>query len=195
MRDGLPPNLSPSTGRFVEMLTAVFGAPETGNASEFKRILNDRVGGYETPVMERAAGHFIETRKSWPKIADVIAVARAEDMRREVESRPERPAARDPWSPEAESLADGFMDSELGRRAAVEGWIGSLWDFCRIHARLPHEGLELNRLLDKAREHHRKAKLVRGGEIAGEIGKSLQRLMAELDRKDQRLCALAGGRE
>lgn len=195
MREGIPAEVSPQTAAFIKRMAAIFGAPDTASSSEFKAILDERIGHYSEDVLLAAADHFIDNRKSWPKIADVIAVAKNEDALAKVDLRKAGPAPveRDPWSDAAQAQADALICSDLGRRAASEGWIGHLWDFARKHGRLPHEGLEAKRVADAARGHALRRMEVASGEVKGPVGQSLARLARLYDRHDELLAKKANG--
>lgn len=65
------------------------------------------------------------------------------------------------WTPEAKAKAYDLIKTDLGKKAADEGWIGHLWDFCRKHRRhpTPHEQMKLMssaRSFDELIEHHKK---------------------------------------
>ena len=56
----------------------------------------------------------------------------------------------DEWSNAAKSRANEIIKTELGRKAADEGWIGYLWDFGRKHRR-PPDPTEQMRLIRAAK--------------------------------------------
>lgn len=193
MHEGLPTPVSPSLDAFLKRMGAAFGAPDTAYAGEFKRLLNDRVGFQPEGILLEAADWFIENRKSWPKIADVIAAVKNAEAASKIKDRPAKSVERDPWSWEAQKYADDLMNSDLGRRAAQEGWIGSLWDFCRKFGRLPHEGIETKRIVESAYRLLQLRQKVKRGEVelSKELAAPLRKLALAFDEHDAKLTALA----
>jgi hypothetical protein len=52
------------------------------------------------------------------------------------------PANRD-WTTERLKLATELVMTPLGKQAAKEGWVGTLWSFARKNSRLPTQGKEV----------------------------------------------------
>ena len=126
MPDGIPVEISTQTAAFIKRMAAVFGAPDTASSSEFKAILDGKIGGYQELVLIAAADHFIETRRSWPKIADIVGVAK----QKSVEMSPAR--SRVDFRARAEDLRDQWfeqrVDGNLIDKAEAEGWTDRLWN-------------------------------------------------------------------
>lgn len=187
MREGLPTPIRPQTQALINRLAAAFGAPETARAAEFKRLLDEKVGHHSADVLIETADHFIEGRKSWPKIADVIAVAREAQALAKARAHAPKPPPRDPWSPQSVGQADALVRCGLGRRAVAQGWAGHLWDFCRRHGRRPEGGHEISHLIASARAHEKMKALARSRKIKGRLGTALARLADGLDAHDREL--------
>jgi hypothetical protein len=91
--------------------------------------------------------------RTWPSIAECIKAL--EDYRASVHEKtaPEmdrRLNAYPEWSKERIEKADHLIKCDLGRKAAQEGWIHGLHDFCRNHDRLPKDH-EIQKIMQSAR--------------------------------------------
>ena len=92
--------------------------------------------------------------------------------------------AHDAWCREQCAKTDRLMRSDLGRRAARDGWICSLWDYCRASGKLP----ETQGQVDLIRAQHNDAALKRRRSGPAMLDKWLQRenrLMALTVRADE----------
>jgi hypothetical protein len=108
-----------------------------GFAEQYERAL----GGYEPDVLRLARDRLISEVKGYPLLR-ISACKEACDKARQHLYPPDLPRRRDPFTgPSRQQLdtAKGLINSELGRRAAAEGWIIPLWDFLIEHARLPDD--------------------------------------------------------
>lgn len=191
MPEHLPPNISDSTLAFIKCLTAVYGAPDTGDAAEFKRILNDKIGHHSTDLLLEVADEFITTRKSWPKMADIISGAISASIRQANAQRVAMPSVkqRDPWSDEAAQQANELIQCDMGVRADREGWLGHLWDYCRDKGRLPGSKSEIAKLVSAAKRHAKNRRFARSGK-AGLAGAAVKRFALAFDEDDVKLSNL-----
>lgn len=112
---------------------------------------------YSPEALNKAGQIIVTTRKyrSFPLVAECLdACQEAEKWLRSQkpqlkfsgESRHRIPE----WSDERVRLADDLVMTETGRRAAREGWILALHDFCRREMRMP-EGHEIKHCIDGAK--------------------------------------------
>jgi hypothetical protein len=107
--------------------------------AEYSRLMAQ----YTDHELEAAADIVIARHRfrTWPTVAECIAAL--EDHRASVRAaarQPEHERAVHPypaWSRERIAKAGQLINCDLGRKAAREGWILSLHDFCRNHERLP----------------------------------------------------------
>ena len=102
------------------------------------------LSGYDDDVLGEAAQKMLSTRvpkkdgKFFPVPAECSAVC--DDIlywRQKVQTPLLAPPNPDTWSDERLSLAFDLCKGELGRRAAREGWIGSLFEYCRKNMEIP----------------------------------------------------------
>lgn len=137
--------------KFVVALRVHFPTRHDGETSEAEwlKSIREVIKWFSDDVLERAAQRIIDTRtdRRFPLPAEIRkACNQTSDDKRKEELRIEPP--RDPtdpkhiskypaWAKERVDLADMLVKGEMGRRAANQGWILSLHDFCRKHARLP----------------------------------------------------------
>ncbi len=104
------------------------------------------LSGFSTEIIDRAGREMVRTRKKaqTPLVSECIEACL--DARKWVES--ERNAGKLPldsggssrdrnWTEDRKRLADDLVMSPLGKQAAKEQWVKSLWNFCRRNSRLP----------------------------------------------------------
>jgi len=111
---------------------------------------------YTPSVLDRACKRIVDTRKDryFPLPAEcraaceeIVKVEKAENTNRLDEPK-HKFAGHADWQ---YRLADDLIMCGLGRRAAEEGWILSLHDFCRNNGRLPKEQWEIRKCVDGAK--------------------------------------------
>jgi hypothetical protein len=130
------------SNKLVQRLCIMFGAPEhSEDPQAYIRELARLTKSYPDAVLDRAADYLIQSHqptaaKPWPTPADVcVACADAQDAINPVATIHD--VKHLDWAAPALKRADALIQSPLGRKAADEGWILSLWDFCRKNMRLP----------------------------------------------------------
>ncbi len=137
------------SNKLVQRLCIMFGAPEHSEdpaayISEIGRLTKN----YTEPVLDRAADYLIRSHapthlKPWPTPSE-ICVACADAQETISPASPSNATKHLDWAAPALKRADALIQTDLGRRAADEGWALSLWDFCRKNLRLP-SGSEITR--------------------------------------------------
>jgi hypothetical protein len=142
---------------FIDKLEAVFGPRRPGFFEELRRRAPDTL---THELGEAAAATIIGSgARAWPSIRTCT-----DELRRlaELQTRPphltlvysrrdeERQRKEDEWSHYSTMTADRLVAGKLGQRAANEGWVVGLWDFCRKEHRLPH-GSEVSEVIAKSR--------------------------------------------
>lgn len=105
---------------------------------------------YDDDVLGEAAQKILGTRipkkdgRFFPAPAECVAVCDDILYWRQKVQTPLLPAPNpDAWSNERLSLAFDLCKSAIGRRAAREGWVGSLFEHCRKNMRLPITDAEI----------------------------------------------------
>jgi len=136
------------SGLVVHFGEPKFDVPDADKKNALSRWLKDMVrnlGGFNSGVLEKACEIIIATRKyrSFPSLyeckeACIDAQEWLDNQRLAIEEK-KQPKVPPQWAPTRFDMADQLIQSPLGRRAAKEGWILSLHDFCRNHLRLPEE--------------------------------------------------------
>ena len=125
----------------------------------------------------------------WPSlgvIADALNAAQDRLFSKRHDAGPKYPD----WTPGRISNANRLIRSPMGRQAAKEGWIGALWDFCRVEERLP-QGAELSRCKRIAQE---------ADDAAAQVYRmtavpALVKLAQSREEKHKRLAEIANGYE
>lgn len=158
--------------------------------------------GYDATVLERAAQRILLTRKDpgFPYLSqcreaceEIIKIERAERTPKFDEAS-KRKSEID-GADHKHRLADELICAgELGRRAAREGWILSLHDFCRINGKLPTEDWQIRKCIDSAKGFDRAYEAVLNGE-GGPCAKSLEALGDTMLKTREKKRALVLGRE
>ena len=149
---------------------------------------------FSEAVLDRAVSEMVRTRKDRkiPLVSECIQACL--EARRWIEADASkgqlpamRPAAGDEWSTERVKLAYDLIKSSLGKEAGRDGWILSLWGFCRINQRVP-QGPETERCKRDAQEFDTAyADCVRGA--AGPLSGVLEGLGAAMLAKRESLAA------
>ena len=134
-----------TVSRLFSRMTILFGPPSTSDDDAFLAELSDMIGKTEPDILN-AAGDIIRAthkRRGWPSPAEIMAAIEKASAER---PRKTKVDLSDPlWSHDSIGLANRLIVCELGEQAVREGWILTLWDFCRQQRRLPN-GYELGRL-------------------------------------------------
>jgi hypothetical protein len=145
--------MSDNNPLFVRLIR-MFGAAPSNDPQAYIGELLKLTRGYGTAELDKAADLLIRSHnpthlKPWPTPADICtACADA----REIIAPPNPVGQRDKtWTKDAIETADKLIASKLGQRAADEGWVLSLHDFCRKQRRLPDAG-EVSNLIASARD-------------------------------------------
>lgn len=149
--------MSAASIKFVERLRVVYGDPVSENTEQFMFEYARMLNNYTEAELEEAADLLFQRHKGphrWPRIPECIMCAeearerRHSDAKAKEANKPQNPD----WMPEVVAMANDLIRCDLGRRAAREGWITQLWDFCRKHRRLPDKAeIERARPLDPRR--------------------------------------------
>lgn len=137
----------------VQRLTVMYGLPnDTPDPQAFLAEISRLVRGYAEPEQQKAADMLIRENDWWPK-PNAICVACADAREYLHVSDPKTPDKRQDqtWTADALKRADVLLQTQMGQEAADEGWVLSLWDFCRKHSRLP-KGAEVADVKRHARE-------------------------------------------
>jgi len=122
-------------------LSVVFGRPDSDDPAAYIEELARLIRGYTTQEQDKAAdflirNHVPTNRKPWPAPNEIVTAC---SDARELLNPPkedDKKKIKD-WTGDVLKLADSLIQSDLGRQAADEGWVHSLWDFCRVNRRLP----------------------------------------------------------
>lgn len=145
------------------------GAGEDGYATLYRTWmskLDQDFEHYSPEEVAAAAGVLRRTReaRTFPMpsvILDALKRARKE-LDLEAPKKMALPARTKSYG-EREALALDLLKSEMGRDAALGGWVGVLFDFARKNQRLPYDGYEVNDCKREARAFDATfAALVRG---------------------------------
>ncbi len=128
-------------GKFLDVLTRHYTFPKAAEGKEeaFLADYAEDLGRYPDAVLERAA-RMIRSRhqtRTLPTIADCLAACREAWGELAPAQAPNHTTMHPHWDTRRIEAANRLIRSEVGRRAADEGWIVALWDFCREHERWP----------------------------------------------------------
>jgi len=122
----------------LQRLMIVYGEPDSGDPGAYLREVGRLLQGYTEAEQQEATDLVLKTHRGrqWPTPAECVnACIEVRDQRtdRQVPEGPKYPE----WTESAFAAADRLINSEIGRQAAREGWIGQLHDFCRKARHLP----------------------------------------------------------
>jgi hypothetical protein len=139
--------------KFLTTLKAVFPVkfPRPELEGAWLKAMTKALRGYTAEVLDDAATEIINTYtgKFFPKPAECIKACNEVLKWRNLAKRDSalpmggsNPFQSPDYSPERVRLADDLVRTDQGRRAAKEGWILSLHDYCRKHGKVPHPSEE-----------------------------------------------------
>lgn len=171
----------------IKRFMAVFGEPRTPDPDTFLVEFERSLEGYDAKALRKACDTLIRKSTFWPKPAEVIEIAAT--------ILTERQHHRDSSVPlrafvDQAKDANSMIRCELGERAARDGWILGLWDFCRSRNRLPNE-YEVRDLIAKRREHEEiVAALAR---VPSALNNALLNLAAGMAERSKQLCEIVDG--
>jgi hypothetical protein len=124
----------------IKRLLIVFGQPETEDTGAYLTEVVRAIEGFSQPIQEDACSWIMKNHRSrrFPTPAECRkACEQVCEERGQAEQRKPAPTMLPEWKPEAVALADNLIRSKIGSRAANEGWVLGLHDFCRKRGRLP----------------------------------------------------------
>ena len=136
------------TENFIERMSGVFGPPN----GELGRVMAAHLMSFDEQILTATAEQFILTRKwkTWPMPVEIIAACKNEVVK--ASPPPSRKREDYPWDEFRCKRADHLIEGDLGVQAAEGGWLGELWDFCRVNERKPDQH-EVKRICDAAERH------------------------------------------
>jgi hypothetical protein len=114
----------------------------------------DALKVFQPAILQEAAKRIMRRRNytNFPMIAECVQACNEviEERSKSVPSRSYSPQYPD-WSDQRVAEANRMLDSAVGRKAASEGWIIGLWDFCRQKGRPPQHH-EVPKIIASSRE-------------------------------------------
>jgi hypothetical protein len=130
--------------RFLGDLLVQFPIKHPNDAAErqWTQAMIRNLSGFSPEVLDEAAKRIIDSRvrRDFPLPAECRKACIEVDERRKTKPFPvmaDEERKDRPYSEWRCRLADDLIQCEMGRQACHEGWIGTLWDYCREHKRLP----------------------------------------------------------
>lgn len=134
------------SGHFIDRMMLVYGEPDSDDPKAFMGEYARMLKGYSESVLNDALDRLLRTRKfkTWPTIAECVGAAEDVTAARAAANRkPDRPTD---FTREAEDV----LKSDLGAKAAHEGWVLGLYDHVQRYGRKPtHQ--EVHELMDSAK--------------------------------------------
>lgn len=154
--------MSAAVGRFIEEIALHFPRREASEQDEkaWARSMARNLGGFSAEVLERAAQIIIDTSGytggmkdfHWlPKECKEACIKAQKALGHEKPDLKFHGPKADANYSDRETLAYELIAGPLGRRAAKEGWVHSLYTFTRDHMRLPTNTSEINWCIDCSR--------------------------------------------
>lgn len=127
--------------KLIQRMTIVYGVPDHTAPQEFYAELARLMKSYCEEELDKAADLVIRSHKgrTWPAVSEMLtACADAREMLR-LSAPADEDAKYPEWSKRARFFAFKSLHSEMGRRAAKEGWLLGLEKFLREKMRAPDE--------------------------------------------------------
>lgn len=174
-------------------LGVIFGQPDHTDPVAYLAEMDRLLKKYTESQLDAGADLVLKTHRgrSWPTPAE--CVTGCEDaMQARFDTLPRAPIPNEhpQWTKQAIAVADRLIQCDLGQRAANEGWVLGLHDFCRKKARLPqlHEIAKI-KVASKEFDHaYRMAQ-----ETGGAMGQSLVKLGATMLARRDRCARVTDG--
>ena len=135
----------------------VFHKADSPEEAMWSRSMAAVLGDYSDSVLAKACAHILKTRKNdrFPLPAEIAAVCveiADDDNRPKVLAAEMEAAKANPWSrARTRFVIEQLLSGEMGKRAARDGWIGPLYDECRLRNELP-KAHEIDGLKRRAEE-------------------------------------------
>lgn len=170
----------------LKRLLVVFGNPEVedpnGYLTEVARVLKN----YHEGVQDEACDELMKSHRGriFPTPAQCrTACETIIERRGQADQRKPIPIMNPEWSKQAIAKADSLIRCNLGQRAADEGWVLGLHDFCRKKGRLPINH-EISVIMANAKEFDEAYRVAQ--ETPGSLGAAMVKLgTAMLSRRDR----------
>ena len=187
-----------AVANFIEQLLVHYPVKHDSEEREDAWV-NSMIGalkGYGANILQEVSHEIIRTRKyrNFPLLSEILDACDKVEKRREHERRAQtlpamRPSAGDEWSTERVRLAyELCKGTQIGKEAARDGWVMSLWDFCRKHQRVPQGSAEQAACKRASQEFDEAYALaVRGA--AGPLSMTLAKLGSSMLAKREKLAA------
>jgi hypothetical protein len=176
----------------LKRLLLIYGTPDAPNPDAWFAEAAKLLGGYTSTEMDAAVEIILKTRRqrSWPTIGDCVAAC--QEAREEAAPKWTPIPERFPeWSKERIEKADRLIVSALGQKAADEGWILGLHDFCRNKERLPRQD-EVPKIKASSHEFDEYYGIVARGD-GGVLSAPLRRLGDSLLERRNKYARMAWG--
>lgn len=137
--------------KFVGAIGPFFPPPRGSDEEQatWLAAMDRKLRGMEPEVLAAAADEIIETRdpkkdgRFFPLPAECISACdKARARLTSIDGKPllsHGQSDPSPWATWRCELANDLIKTEMGRKAARERWIISLWNYCREHGKLPSE--------------------------------------------------------
>jgi hypothetical protein len=153
--------------RFIMLVSAHFPrqkfSGDEAREALWLRSMEEILSDFEPKVLMEAAGAIVRERDPqkhgtmFPKASECVAACMAAKRRLELAAVPLLPKSEKAnlWSTERLALANDLMKTAMGRAAAAEGWVSSLYHFARCNQRLPMSNTEIEACKVSAAEFNR----------------------------------------
>lgn len=170
----------------IKRLLIVFGKPDTSDVKAYLAEVALATNGFAEGVQDDACTEIMKHHKSrvFPTPAQCRkACEDVVEQRGQAAMRKPLPVFHPAWSKPVMAKADSLIRGPLGKRAADEGWILSLHDFCRNEQRLP-VNFEISGCMNSAKEFDNAYRMAQ--ETPGPMGAAMVKLgNAMLARRDR----------
>jgi hypothetical protein len=127
--------------KLIQRMSVVYGKPEHTDAPAFFAELARLMKSYCEEELDKAADVVIRGHKgkTWPAVSVMLAACAEAREILHLSAQADEDAKHPEWSKRARFFAFKSLRSEMGRRAAKEGWILGLEKFLRENMREPSE--------------------------------------------------------
>lgn len=181
---------------FLQPMLRHFKLPQGANAdpAAWQLDYEEALSFYSDRVLEFAAKKLIFAERKtamFPVPAECLKACK--EVHGEFAKPEPKRKGHDEWSPEAIRRADELLCSDIGRRAADEGWVWQLWDFLRRQQRWPNGQEAANLKAHSTAQNTETSEFIAAEEQKERLSSATKKLLGKVSTRRKELRDIAYG--
>lgn len=174
----------------IDQMTPIFGHPPGDEPDKALAAYMRALGRFSGEALRETADTAIRTakRRTWPMPGELIEIAKEAERQIRLREAPKGSAGTEISDEERERMFLEMLRSDVGKRAANEGWAADLQDFIREKGRVPVPS-EADRLASDAAARDAKWR-GRKDSLTGPLAGSLLACKGAMERREANVAAL-----